>query len=164
MGDSMAAKTDGKAPTPEAQLQSFINRFDAKDQKRIRAIRAAVRKRFPTANELAYDYTSHVVIAYSATEQAIDAVMAIDARPGEMRLYLMPGPQLPDPKGLLMGSGKQARYVSLEAASTLAHPDVKALIDAAIEHAKTPLPSKGKGGLFMRGSTTKKRASRKSKK
>ncbi len=155
----MAVKTDGKKPSPEAQLRSFIDRFEPKDQKLIRSIRAAVRKRFPTANELAYDYSSHVVIAYSPTEQAIDAVVAIDARAGDMRLYLM-GPKLPDPKKLLMGSGKKARYVGLEAASKLGHPDVKALIAAAIEQARVPLPSKGKGEVMMRGSTATERARR----
>ena len=160
----MAAKTASKGLTPEAQLQSYIDRFDPKDQKLIRSIRAAVRKRFPTANELGYDYSSHVVISYSPTEQAIDALLAIDARPGEVRLYLMQAPHLPDPKKLLMGSGTQARYVRLESASTLAHSDIKALIAAAIEQAKVPLPSKGKGKLVMRGSTAKQRARRKSKK
>ena len=155
----MAVKTGEKQPSPEAQLRAFIDRFDPKDQKLIRSIRAAVRKRFPTANELAYDYSSHVVIAYSPTEQAIDAIVAIDARAGDMRLYLM-GPKLPDPKKLLMGSGKQARYVSLEAASKLANPDVKALIAAAIEQARVPLSSKGKGEVMMRGSTAKDRARR----
>jgi hypothetical protein len=159
----MAVKSDVREPSPEVRLRSFIDRFDAKDQKLFRSIRAAIRKRFPTANELAYDYSSHVVIAYSPTEQAIDAVVAIDARAGDMRLYLM-GPQLPDPKKLLMGSGKQARFVSLETASKLAHPDVKALIAAAIAQARIPLPSKGKGEVLMRGSTAKERASRRPKK
>jgi hypothetical protein len=157
-------RTDSKMLAPEAQLQSFINRFDPKDQKLFRSIRAAVRKRLPAANELAYDYTSHVVIAYSPTEHAIEAIVAIDARAEDMRLYLMQGPQLPDPKKLLMGSGKQARYVCLEAASTLAHPDVEALIAAAIDQAKVPLPSKGKGTLTLRGPAAKQRPRGRSKK
>ena len=159
----MAVKTDSKTLTPEAQLQSFINRFDPKDQKLIRSVRAAVRKRFPTANELAYDYTSHVVIAFSPTDQGIDGIVAIDARADGMRLYVMQGPQLPDPKKLLMGSGKQARFVSLETASKLKHPDVEALIAAAIDQAKVPLPSKGKGSLILRGRAAKQPPRRKSK-
>ena len=160
----MALKTDSKTRTPEAQLRSYLDRFDPKDQKLFRSLRAAVRKRFPTANELAYDYSNQVVISYSPTEQAIDAVVAIAARADGMRLYLMGGPQLPDPKKLLQGSAGQARYVCLEAASGLAHPDVKALIAAAIAQAKVPLPSKGKGGLFLRGRAAKQPPRRKSKK
>ena len=115
----MAVKTDSKKLTPEAQLRSFIDRFDPKDQKLIRSVRAAVRKRFPTANELAYDYTSPVVIGYSPTDRGIDAIVAISARADGVRLYFIQGPQLPDPKKLLLGSGKQARFVSVEAASTV---------------------------------------------
>ena len=157
-------RTDSKTRTPEAQLRSYISRFDPKDQKLIRSVRAAVRKRFPTANELAYDYSSHVVISYSPTEQAIDAIVAIAARADGVRLYLMHGPQLPDPKKLLLGSGKEARYVSVEAASQLAHPDLAALIAAAVGQARVPLSSKGGGKLIMRGRAAKQTPRRRSKK
>jgi hypothetical protein len=160
----MGTKTDNKTDASEAQLRSWINRLDPKNQKLFRTIRAALRKRLPTANELAYDYSSHIVVSYSPTEHAIDAVAAIDARDDGVRLYLMQSRQLPDPKKLLTGSGAQARYVSLETASKLAHPDVEALIAAAITRAKVPLPSKGSGGLFLRGSSEKQRASRRAKK
>jgi hypothetical protein len=157
----VATKKDSKAPTPEAQLRSYIDRFALKDQKLIRAVRTAVRKRLPTTQELAYDYTSHVVIAYSATDRAIDAIAAIDARADDVRLYLMQAPQLPDPKGLLKGSGKQARYVSLKSASDLRHPDIEALIAAAIKRAKVPLTSKAADKLVMRGRAAKRPPPRK---
>jgi len=153
-------RADSKTPAPEAQLRSLIGRFGPKDQKLIRSIRAAVRKRFPTANELAYDYTSHIVIGYSPSEHGIESIVAIDARADGVRLYLMHGPQLPDPKKLLMGSGKQARFFQLESASKLAHPDMKALIAAAIDQATVPLPSKGKGRLIMKSGAAKKRRPR----
>jgi hypothetical protein len=73
----------------------------------------------------------------------------------------MQGPQLPDPKKLLMGSGKQTRFIRLEAARQLAHPDVEALIAAAIDHAGVPLPSKGRGRLVIRTFGAKKRPRRK---
>jgi hypothetical protein len=54
------------------------------------------------------------------------------------------GPQLRDPKKLLLGSGKQTRFVRLEAARQLAHRDVEALIVAAIDHARFPCHPKGR--------------------
>ena len=98
----MKAKGDEKTPTPEAQLQSFIDRFGPKDQRVFRAVRAALRKRFPTANELGYDYTSHVVISYSPSEHAIESLAAIALRADGVRLYIMNGPKLPDPKKLVL--------------------------------------------------------------
>jgi hypothetical protein len=67
-----------------------------------------------------------------------------------VRLYINQSVPLPDPKKLLLGSGRQARYIPLEAASTLAAPDVEALIAAAIDQAKLPFPSQGGGKLIIR--------------
>jgi len=159
----MTVKRDKTEPTPEAQLRSYIDRLDPKNQKLMRSVRAAVRKRFPTANELAYDYSSHVVIAYSATDRAVHAILAIDGRADGVRMYFMHGPQLPDPKGLLLGKGSQVRFVQVEAASQVAHPDVKALIAAAVDKSTTPLPAKEKGGLIIKSTAAKKRSQRKPK-
>jgi hypothetical protein len=142
----------------------LINRFDPKDQKLIRSVRAAVRKRFPTANELAYDYNHSVVISYSPTDRGIDSIVSIAARADGVRLYLMHGPQLPDPKKLLLGSGKQTRFIQVEAASQLAQPDVEALIAAAIDRASVPLPSEGRGSLIIKSAAAKPRPRRGSKK
>ena len=157
----MAVSSVDAKGTPEAQLRSLIEKFDPKDQKLIRSIRSAVRKRLPSANELVYDYNTFFVIAYSSTERPPDAIVATAARTDGVRLYLMQGPQLPDPKKLLMGSGKQTRFIRLEAARQLAHPDVEALIAAAIDHAGVPLPSKGRGRLVIRTFGAKKRPRRK---
>ena len=134
-------KTASAKPTPEAQLRSFNDRFNPKHQKLVRSIRAALRKRFPTANELAYDYSSFFVIAYSPNEQGIAAPVSIAARADRVDLYFNHGPQLPDPKKLLQGSGKQTRFVRVETVKQLAHPDVEAFIAAAIELSSVPLPS-----------------------
>jgi hypothetical protein len=163
----MAVKTDSKTLSPEAQLRSFNDRLDPKHQKFVRSIRAALRKRFPTANELAYDYSSFFVIGYSPTEQGIEAIVSIAARADRVELYFNHGPQLPDPKKLLQGSGKLTRFVRLESARQLAHPDVEAFIAAAIDHASVPLPSKGKGSLIIKTNKTaaaKKPPRKKSKK
>ena len=148
-------------PTPEAQLRSYIDRLDPKNQKLVRSVRAAVRERFPTANELAYDYKSFFVIGYSPTDRGIDAIVAIAARATGVSLYFSQAPQLPDPKRILLGSGKQARFVQVEAASRLAHPDLEALIAATIDQARIPLPSTGKGTLIIKSAAKKRpRASR----
>ena len=146
----MAVSSADTKGTPEAQLRSLIERFDPKDQKLIRAVRSAMRKRLPTANELLYDYKSHIVIGYSPTKRGAEGVASIAARVDGVRLYLMHGPQLPDPKKLLMGSGKQARFIRVEAASRLADPDVEALIAAAIDLAEVPLATEGRGRLIVR--------------
>ena len=157
----MAVSSVGAKGTPEAQLKSLIEKFDPKYQRFIRSVRSAVRKRLPTANELVYDYNTFFVIGYSPTDRPTEGIVSIAARADGMRLYLMQGPQLPDPKKLLMGSGKQTRFIRVEAARQLAHPDVEALIAAAIDQARTSLPSKGRGALIIRSVAAKKRPRRK---
>jgi hypothetical protein len=145
----MAVRTaDAKVP-PEAQLRSLIEKFDPKDQRLIRSVRSAMRKRLPTANEFVYDYNTFFVITYSPTDRPTDGIVSTAARADGVRLYLMQAPRLPDPKKLLLGKGKQARFIPLEAARKLAHPDVEALIAAAIDQARVPLPSKGAGTLVI---------------
>lgn len=160
MKSKLTVKAGEKKPAPEAQLRHFISRFDPKEQKLIRAVRMAVRKRFPAANELVYDYRDSVVIGYSPTDKGIDAIVATAARSDGVRLYFTNGPRLPDPKSLLLGPGKQTRYIPVEAASRLAHPDVKALMAAATEAAAVRLPSRGKGTLIIQSAAAKKRPRR----
>ena len=143
----MAVRSVDAKDTPEAKLRYLIEMFDPKEQKLIRSVRSAVRKRLPTANEFLYDSGTFLVIGYSPTDRSTDGILSIAARPDGVRLYLMPGPQLPDPKKLLMGSGKQARFIRVEAARQLAHPDIEALIAAAIDQAGVPFATKGRGRL-----------------
>jgi hypothetical protein len=159
--DAMTAKRESTEPTAEAQLRSYIDRLDPKNQKLVRSVRAALRKRFPTANELAYDYKRFFVIGYSPTDRGIDSIVAIAGRETGVFLYFSQGPRLPDPKGLLQGSAKQTRFVQVEAASRLAHPDLEALIAATVDQAKIPFATKGKGTLVIKSAAAKKRPRRK---
>jgi len=152
----MTVKRNSDKRTPAAQLRAYIEKLDPKNQKLFRSVRAAVRKRFPSANELAYDYSHALVIGYSPAERGIDSIVAIRACATGVSLYFNQGPQLPDPTRLLRGSGKQTRFIQVEAASQLVHPDVKALLDATIEQARVPLPAKGKGTLIIKPDGAKK--------
>jgi len=152
--------TNGVAKV-EVQLRSFIDKFAPEDQKLIRAVRAAVRKRLPTANELVWDNYNFFVIGYSPTERPTDSIVSIAARANSVALFFLHGASLSDPKKLLLGSGKQVRSIRVESARKLSHPDVEALIADAIDQAKIPLPSKGRGKLIIRSVSVKQRPRRK---
>jgi hypothetical protein len=151
---------DGDATRqPEAQLQAFIERLAPEDQKLVRSLRAAVRKRLPAANEMVYDYPGNLVISYTPTDQGKDGILSTAARAGDVRLYFGNGKSLPDPKGLLLGSAG-VRYIEVESASRLKHPDVEALIVAAIAKAPARLPAKRQGRLIIQKGGAKKKRSR----
>ena len=88
----MTIKPENRELSPEAELRSFIKKYDPKEQKLFRSVRAAVRQRFPTVNELVYDYPNSVVISYSPTNRGIEAIVAIAARPDGV--FLPPNPLL----------------------------------------------------------------------
>ena len=150
----------GNAKEAEQQLRSFIAKFESKHQTLIRTVRKALRKRFPTAQELVYDYLSFFVIGYSATDRGSDSIVSIAAGASGLRLYFIGGPKLPDPKKILLGSGKQTRFIRLESVKVLTRPEVRALIAAAIARAKIPLPETGLGKLIIKSISAKQRPRR----
>lgn len=152
----MPLKTTSKEPTPEAQLKAWVDQFDPKTQKLFRAVRTALRKRFPSANELAYDYGKALVISYAPADKGIDGLLAIRASTAGVALYFNQAKNLSDPKRLLKGTGKQARFILLESASQLDGPDVEALIAATLKHATVLLPATGKGSLIIKSEGAKK--------
>jgi len=74
-----AERARAKRDDPELQLQGFIEKFDAKNQGVIRAVRKALRKRLPRANELVYHNYNFFVIGYSPTERPCDTIVSLAA-------------------------------------------------------------------------------------
>ncbi len=147
----------------EAQIAQLISKYEPKDQKLIQAVREFLQKRFPTANELVYDYARNFVIGYSPTEAGGEGIAALSADADGVRLYLTNGSQLPDPHKLLQGKA-QARYIVLKSAAVLLRPEVEALMTAAEKAAKVPLRASGRGELIMKPSASEKRPRKKSAK
>jgi hypothetical protein len=157
-----AAKTSDQE-SPELQLDGFIAKFDSSIAALIRSARAALRKRLPTANELVYDNYNFFVIGYCSTERPSDCIASLVANAKGIGLSFYYGATLPDPSGILEGSGSQNRFIRLAGAADLAKPEVEALIAAAIHQARTPLPAKGKGVLIIRSISEKQRPRRRAK-
>ena len=145
----------------ERQLREFIAKFEPKNQRLIRSVRDALRRKFPTANELVYDNYNFFVIGYCSTERPSDCVFSVAAAANGVGLCFTHGAKLPDPKKILVGGGKQTRFLRLESTSVLDLPEVKALLGVAMDRAKTPMPATGRGKLIIRSVSTKQRPRRK---
>ena len=154
-------KTPTASATAEEQIDSFISKFEPKTQALIRATRRALRRRLPAANELVYDNYNFFVIGYCSTERPSDCVVSIAAGGNGVALSFYYGAALPDPHGVLLGSGGQNRFIRLESVATLERPEVQALISAAVLQAGTPLPPSGRGRLIIRSISEKQRPRRK---
>jgi hypothetical protein len=147
----------------EKQLTSFINKFDAKHRSLIRSVRKELRKRFPTANALAYDNYNFFVIGYGPTERPSDCIVSIAAAASGVGLCFIHGASLPDPTRILFGEGNQTRFIRLESANRLNRPEVKSLLAAAVAKSNVPLPTEGAGKLIIRSVSKTQRPRRKAK-
>lgn len=146
--------------TASSQIASFIARFDPANAKLIRACRSAMRTRLPSANELVYDNYNFLAIGYSASERASDCVFSLACGSNGVSLSFYYGATLPDPDGILLGSGNQNRFVRLPTVATLADPKVERLMRAALAQAKTPMPRTGRGRTIVKSISAKQRARR----
>ena len=149
--------------SPERRLAGFIGKFEPKMQTLIRSVRRALRRRLPAANELVWDNYNFFVIGYSATERPSDSVVALAAASNGVGLSFYRGSTLPDPHGILLGSGAQNRFIRLPSASVLARPEVETLIAAAVAQARVPFAARGRGTLVIRSVSQKQRPRRKSR-
>jgi len=128
-----------KALSAEKQLAGFIDKFTPETAALIRAARRKMRALLPGAIEIVYDNYNFFVIGYGPSERPSEAIFSIAAQAKGVSLCFHQGARLPDPHGLLRGSGNVVRNVRLESAATLDGPEVRALIDVALQRAKKPL-------------------------
>jgi hypothetical protein len=148
----------------EGQLKRFIDKFERKHQALIRAVRKVLRKRLPSANELAYDNYNFLAVGYSPTERPSDAIVSVAAGSNGVGLCFIHGAKLPDPKKILLGSGNQTRFIRLESVEVLARPEVEALLAAAVARSRAPFGSTGRGRLIIRSVSAKQRPRRRTPK
>ena len=148
--------TKNQVPSAEVQLGELIAKFEPKNQELIRSVRGVLRKRFPTVNELVYDYAKSLVISYAPNERGSDGIVAISADDKGVRLFINHGISLPDPNGLLLGDGRQTRYIHVESDKDLLRPGVQELLTAAAGKVGVAPTQTGKGEIIIK--TSKKAA------
>jgi len=151
----------GGRGSPEAQVRSFIAKFDPENQRTIRAVRQALRKRFSTAYELVYDNYNFFVLGYSPTERPSDAIVSMAAGANGVGICFIHGAKLPDPRKILLGSGTQTRFIRVPSVDVLSRPEVKALFAAAVARSSARFRTSGKPTLIIRSISAKQRPRRK---
>ena len=149
------------ARAAEARLEEFVAKFSPEHQRMIRAVRKRLRQRFQGANELVYDNYNFFVIGYSPTERPSDAIVSMACGSNGVGLCFIHGAKLPDPTGILVGSGKQTRFIHLDTPELLGRADVEALLAEAIARSKAPLSPVAAGRLIIRSVSAKQRPRRK---
>jgi len=147
---------------PETQLAGYFAKYGPAMAKLGKALRAKLRARPPGLFEIVYMYENQnaLVMAYSPTERGFEAVCSISVYPDVVRLGFGRGAELAksDPKKLLQGQGKTARYVALNAVADFDRAEIEALIVATVKLAKLRLDPDAQGAMIVKAEAQKQRA------
>src|SRR5262245_14781092 len=152
------AEVNARQPGPNAQFSAFLSRFPPEIVALVKRCLPKLRRAFPGAYQLVYDYSNSLVVAFGMSDRGYEAIVALAIFPRWVRLYF--DKSLPDPKGLLEGSGTKVRSVTVKAASDLDHGDIQELIQAAIEHSGVTFQGTRSTRMIIK-SESKKRKPRK---
>ena len=80
-----------------------------------------------------------MVFGFGPTERASDTLVSIAAYPRWVTLFFLKGAELPDPHGVLQGSGGQVRSVRLAPVSVLHSAPVQELLRLVVADAQAAL-------------------------
>jgi hypothetical protein len=149
-----------KNSTPKGQLDSFLAKYTPDIATLARTVLAKMRKLLPGAVELVYDNYNWLVIGFGPTERPSEALFSIVLAPRWVTLCFLWGARLPDPHKLLRGGGKRVRNLRLTDPSDLDSPEVRALMQAAIDRSAVPFDAAAKRRLSIKSVSAKQRPRR----
>jgi hypothetical protein len=161
MAKSSAPKAAPPVGSPQIQLNRFLAKYTPAMVKASKASMARLRLQVPGAVELVYDNYNALVIGFGPSERASEAILSLALMPRWVTLcFLQGGPKLPDPNGLLRGSGTTVRNVRLASPADLDTPAVRALIRTALARAKVPIDATGRRRMIIKSISAKQRPRR----
>ena len=149
---------NARQPSPNAQFSAFLSRYSPEIVALVKRCLLKLRRAFPGSNQLVYEYSNSLVVAFGMSERGYEAIVAVAIFPRWVRLYF--DKSLPDPKGLLEGAGTKVRSVTLKAASDLDDKDIQALIKAAIKHSGVTFPRTRSNRMIIKSVAKKNRPKR----
>jgi hypothetical protein len=149
----------------QPQLDSFLAKYDPKVAAFARRALAKMRKLVPGAVEMVYDNYNWLVVGFGPSERPSEAIFSIVLPPGRVTLCFLQGAGLPDPAKRLQGSGNLVRNIRLYETGkadtkVLDEPEVRALINVALNRAKVPMPASGRRKLIIKSVSAKQRPRR----
>jgi hypothetical protein len=118
--------------TPPSELLEFLRRYDEDIRALALALRDVVHEEMVPCHEYIFAMASKVVLLYGATAKVIeDGVCNIGVFRRHVNLHFPRGTELPDPAGVLRGTGKFMRHISLKNLSDLDRPEIREFLRLA---------------------------------
>jgi hypothetical protein len=121
---------DADAATLEADVDRLLAEHTVELQAIERALRTTIRTAFPVAIEQV-DFANKL-IAFGRSMKIRGLLFAIIAHKSHVNLQLADGADLPDPQGLIEGTGKRIRHVKIRSVEAASSPAVVAIVEAQL--------------------------------
>jgi hypothetical protein len=143
------------------ELKGFLAPYDSSVVAVALATRSLVLRDAPRAIELLYDAYNAVAMGYSFTGRPSEAFCHIAVYNRWVNLGFNWGADLPDPDGLLVGSGHRIRHLRMQSLADVERPFVRRFLEGAIARASgSPRgsdPSPGRPRSVVRAIYARKR-------
>ena len=121
---------------PPPELLEFLYRYDPGVQALALGLRKVVHEEMAPCHEYIFEMRSKVVLLYGATERVIaDGICNIGVFARHVLLGFPRGTDLEDPAGVLQGTGKAMRHLTLKKLSDLERPEIRRYLRQARKHA-----------------------------
>jgi Domain of unknown function (DU1801) len=126
---------------PPSELLEFLFPHDAAIQSLALGLRKVVLEEMCPCHEYIFSMRSKVVLLYGATGKVIkDNICAISVLRKHVNLGFRRGADLKDARGVLQGTGKTWRHISLKSLSELDRPEIRAYLREARKRAGLTRP------------------------
>ena len=132
------------------ELDQIIAKQSPEMAKLTREVLEKLRPRFPGAVEMVYDKKRGMVVGFCPDDRASNVINSIGVYSRWINLYFFEGDSLPDPDGILQGTGSIVRNIRLTSAHDLDRPPVKLLMAEALKRSQPKLDKKAKRRVVIR--------------
>jgi hypothetical protein len=148
---------------PDSRLLDFLRVYDPSICSLALGLRTLVLEEAPEAPEMIYDAYNAVAFGFSFTGRLKEAFIHIAVYAKHVNLGFNYGATLADPRGVLVGTGKQVRHIKIGSQADLERPYLREYVRAAIEQAgDVQSPAAGVPTTQVRGNYPVKRRPAKS--
>jgi hypothetical protein len=117
--------------SPPSDLIKFLRPYDREIQDLALKLRALVLEEMAPCYENIYDAYSAVAIGYGTSDRLRDGIFHIAVYSKAVNLGFNDGATLPDPKGILLGSGNHIRHITIKTPADIKRPEIRAYIRRA---------------------------------
>lgn len=120
---------------PPPELVKFLKPYDPSIQDLALKLRELVLDEMAPCFENIYDAYNAVAIGYGFSDRLGDGVFHVAVYPKHVNLGFNHGATLEDPLGILKGTGKRIRHITIKTPDDLAKPEIRAYLRRAHQSA-----------------------------